>query len=528
MSNFKHSIVLFSGDDGLPLEFNIINTTEKELLKALIEHGGGLCTLSDDAVHLVSPGTRVFNVDFSKKFLSSKFVLDCAEKNYLMNMSDYEIKITALETSDISDDSGNIIKPSNNIKCVPVAGKNVNTIEIDTEDESPQNSKSKIVCSNVCSDDFVPSKLGMFSSTPSAPIQENSPKKVVEMDLITEEPSLEQVIEQYTSASEIANDTKREVTDMDIDIDIASSPNNLIEEYNSISKLGCVDKIQALTKEAHINNCNLGEGEISDRTPSDLQVQVQVDESESHIAKENVGEKDDHLGENEISDRTPSDLQVEGMQIDESESHISKKNCSRKNESLGEGKIPGSPDKQVEGGNCEHFLKEPRSDQQNTKILPDELEMVEKDVFQVNTPEKKCPEPEISVIAVSSSQPQDEIDDFDCMIFKKSQKAQVNEEDECLSQSYTVSSSADAQVSSKGDVSGEIFENNFPAESDCDKQESRLTERQLYIQKLEKEVEKVLQKPSPKSIQDKLILVKYVCCVKRLSPAEVIQSLPNI
>ena len=51
------------------------------------------------------------------------------------------------------------------------------------------------------------------------------------------------------------------------------------------------------------------------------------------------------------------------------------------------------------------------------------------------------------------------------------------------------------------------------------------SERQQYINNLEKEIEQILQKPSPKSIQDKITLVKYICTVKKLAPAIVLQTL---
>lgn len=107
MSEFTHSIVLFSGDDGLPLEFNVRNTNDKSRLKAMIEHGGGLCTKSDNAVHLISPGTKVLNADLGKKLVSSRYVYDCVNQNYLLQVDDYVFTVTEAQTSDISDeDSG--------------------------------------------------------------------------------------------------------------------------------------------------------------------------------------------------------------------------------------------------------------------------------------------------------------------------------------------------------------------------------------------------------------------------------------
>ncbi|CAL1271674.1 unnamed protein product [Larinioides sclopetarius] len=100
--------------------------------------------------------------------------------------------------------------------------------------------------------------------------------------------------------------------------------------------------------------------------------------------------------------------------------------------------------------------------------------------------------------------------------------------EEGLSQSYTVSSSADAQVGSKPN-SEEIFAGGSSAVPDSPMQNEKLAkECQTFLKELENEVENILKKPSPKSIQDKICLVKYLCCTMKLPPAKVLEILPSL
>lgn len=104
MTELSHS-VLFTGDDGLPILFNIQNTTEKESLRALIERNGGMCTLSDEAIILVSPGTKVLSVLANKNLVSSSYVFDCVKEYCMLDTDDYKIEIKEVEASDFSDSS---------------------------------------------------------------------------------------------------------------------------------------------------------------------------------------------------------------------------------------------------------------------------------------------------------------------------------------------------------------------------------------------------------------------------------------
>ena len=128
MTEFTHSEVLFAGDDGLPMQFNIQNTTEKESLKALIEHGGGICTLSDEAIILVSPGTKVLTFLANKNLISSRYVFDCVKEDYLMEMDDYRIVINEMEASDFSD--------SSNLPVNSLIFENKKQLPYDTNDNS--------------------------------------------------------------------------------------------------------------------------------------------------------------------------------------------------------------------------------------------------------------------------------------------------------------------------------------------------------------------------------------------------------
>ncbi|GFR18330.1 hypothetical protein TNCT_500081, partial [Trichonephila clavata] len=58
--------------------------------------------------------------------------------------------------------------------------------------------------------------------------------------------------------------------------------------------------------------------------------------------------------------------------------------------------------------------------------------------------------------------------------------------------------------------------------------EDKTNEHAAYIKNLEIDVQKILLKPSPKSIQDKICLVKYLCYVLKLSPAKVLELLPHL
>lgn len=105
MTEFSHSEVLFTGDDGMPIYYNIQNTTEKESLKALIEHGGGMCTLSYEAIILVSPGTKVLGILANKNLISSRYIFDCVKEDCILDTDEYRIEINEVEASDFSDSS---------------------------------------------------------------------------------------------------------------------------------------------------------------------------------------------------------------------------------------------------------------------------------------------------------------------------------------------------------------------------------------------------------------------------------------
>ncbi|XP_076319014.1 uncharacterized protein LOC143229982 [Tachypleus tridentatus] len=109
----KHSKVLFVKANGTPMQFYMRPSTEKEKLRPLIEHGGGVVTskLTSDAYKLVEPGSRVLTCD--ENTVRSKYIVDCVEKNTLLNIEDYVIKMETEEVSDISDTESNNMNNKN-------------------------------------------------------------------------------------------------------------------------------------------------------------------------------------------------------------------------------------------------------------------------------------------------------------------------------------------------------------------------------------------------------------------------------
>lgn len=108
-----HSEVLFAGDDGLPLQFNIQSTVEKNL-KVIIEHGGGICTLCDDAIYLISPGTKVVNVPSNKQLISTRYIFDSVKEDCLLDFEDYQVQIHEMNISDFSESSASNL-PENQV-----------------------------------------------------------------------------------------------------------------------------------------------------------------------------------------------------------------------------------------------------------------------------------------------------------------------------------------------------------------------------------------------------------------------------
>lgn len=146
MTELSHS-VLFTGDDGLPILFNIQNTTEKESLRALIERNGGLCSLSDEVIILVSPGTKVLSVLANKNLISSRYVFDCVKEYCMLDTDEYKVEIKEVEASDFSDSSNlqaNSITLENN-KNLPddIIDNSIDLIQ-PVKALSPRN----IICSN--------------------------------------------------------------------------------------------------------------------------------------------------------------------------------------------------------------------------------------------------------------------------------------------------------------------------------------------------------------------------------------------
>ncbi|XP_022258359.1 uncharacterized protein LOC111089702 [Limulus polyphemus] len=108
-----HSKVLFVKANGTPMQFYMRPSAEKEKLRPLIEHGGGVVTskLTSDAYKLVEPGSRVLTCD--ENTVRSKYIVDCVESNTLFNIEDYLIKTETEDVSDISDTEPNSMKNKN-------------------------------------------------------------------------------------------------------------------------------------------------------------------------------------------------------------------------------------------------------------------------------------------------------------------------------------------------------------------------------------------------------------------------------
>ncbi|GIX90443.1 hypothetical protein CDAR_74561 [Caerostris darwini] len=401
MTDFQHSIVLFCGEDGLPLEFNIRNTNNKVDLRALIEHGGGLCSQSDFAVHLISPGTKVLNADLGKKLVSTRYIFDCVKQNYLLDVNDYIFTVSEASTSDISDEDSVVVA---NDKCLK---QNKIDAEPKVKDMNTEESlhlsftnSDKIICYSQIQSN---SKQNLTSSNTSESFIEGT-LEVNSKSKLTSILPPEKTYCKHKPLTSTAQDTCAE-----------SIQNNFGDFSNDLSPIeGSQSLVSPLKTMDLMSNCDLG----------------------FNVKSQKVGHV--NLGEN------------------------------------------------------------------------------------MENPSPKC-------TVVSSSQPAvGDLDEFDNMLLNKVQQKPNADEEELLSESYKVSSSADAQVGSKHN-SEEIFEEGSSAIPDSPMQNCDvIAEDKTYIKNLEVEVQKILQKPSPKSIQDKACLVKYLCCVMKLPPAKVLELLPSL
>ncbi|XP_035230429.1 uncharacterized protein LOC118202370 [Stegodyphus dumicola] len=454
MSEFAHSIVLFSAEDGSPLEFNIRNVNEKLLLKAMIEHGGGMCSHNENAIHLISPGTKVLNVDLNKKLVSTKYVFDCVKLNYLLDVNDYIIKISEAETSDISDEDSAKLLPSH----LPV------NKEMPSEDcvVHPHVSigiadKGQIIADNNAQLDLPCCDVDTCTNNENAGLFPNA------QDVIRGGSSLE-------------------LTCCDLDV----SNHNLIRNNH-----------QALDVKSSVTT---------------------VDESANSKSAE-IFRSSSNDAQDEFSKAPVNCLQDPGNKsfvIDSSEDEI------RPTGPVYDGVNPlGTVIDSAALGSDNQLIY----NKESTENLKD-------NIYVVTVDQHVEQKQQVSPVAVSSSQPENGPDDFDKLLLSKAQNAKtVEEEEDAQSQSYTVSSSADAQVGSKPSSceinSAEVLGACSTVPDSAMPNAERLAERQLYMQNLEAEVERILRKPSPKSIQDKICLVKYICCLKRLPPDVVLQSLQN-
>ncbi|GFQ81914.1 BRCT domain-containing protein [Trichonephila clavata] len=408
MTDFQHSIVLFCGDDGLPLEFNIRNTNEKEVLRAIIEYGGGLCSKSENAVHLITPGTKVLNADLGKKLVSTKYIFDCVKENYLLNVNDYVFTIKEANTSDISDEDNEI----NHNKVLDNLDMNLNN--------EPQ------VVDMDIDETLLPSFPIITQMKFVSPNQSASKQNI----------SLQNLHSSNTSESFIESS-----------IDIHSKPN-----------------ISSVLPSANIISCEY----------------KQLTSTAKDACATNLENNFKGMSE-ELSPIKVSQSLVNPLK---SETWFTNKNDS----------------------------------------IRVNLETISNVDFHQHP---KNPSPVHTVVS-SSQLAAEGLDDFDNLLLSKVQKKPQLDDDECLSQSYTVSSSADAQVGSKPN-SEEIFAPGCSAIPDSPTlDEDKTNEHAAYIKNLEIDVQKILLKPSPKSIQDKICLVKYLCYVLKLSPAKVLELLPHL
>lgn len=405
MTDFQHSIVLFCGDDGLPLEFNIRNTNEKELLRAIIEHGGGLCTKSENAVHLISPGTKVLNADLGKTLVSTKYIFDCVKDNYLLNVNDYVFTIKEANTSDISDEDEQILnhEPLDNLE-----------------------------------------------------MKSNNEPQEVDMD----------IDETLLSSSPIINKTKFE------------------NQNQSVSKQN--------TSQQNLQSSNTSESFIE--SSIDIHSKPKIS---SVLSSENILSCEYKQLTSTAKDACTSNLESNFKDISDDLSPI------KVSQSL------------VNPLKSDTLFSNKKGDRVNLHTIS-------------NVDFHQYPE-NPSVHTVSSSQlVVEDLDDFDNLLLSKVQQKPQLDDDDCHSQSYTVSSSADAQLGSKPN-SEEIFAPGSSAIPDSPTQnKDKTNEYDAHIKMLEIDVQKTLLKPSPKSIQDKICLVKYLCYVLKLSPAKVLELLPHL
>ncbi|KAG8178480.1 hypothetical protein JTE90_024640 [Oedothorax gibbosus] len=526
---FTHSIVLFSGDDGLPLEFNVRNTNEKSLLKAMIEHGGGLCTQSDNAVHLISPGTKVLNADLGKKLVSSRYVFDCVDQNYLLEVNDYVFTISEEPTSDISDEDEEIRLFGNKS---PKQLKEKMTDLISNIDLSTTDDKE----SHIDSSATTPSKLS--STNQKSLTSSNQSESFVEGSQdITHNPRIAGgiVVQNYECIP--LTSTAKEPDSLDMPDNYEDMEQDLSPIQASASLVN--PPIRKIVPSQYEDKTSPKKVRFNQNILSPVRAPILSQGTKTLMAKVNK------IGGMNLSPKKASASQVSPKKSTIIPSQSEKQNSPkqlRKNIAGPSRALPVIQQKEIpineiaatESSNLDHveMSSDPSNEDVAFNVSPqkrsftfpryERIEDKEDEVVPNKLPVAASP---LHTAVSSSQQGVGDFDQFDNMLISKAQQ-QVPSDDE-LSQSYTVSSSADAQKPSSGEMFAAAPASQLPDSptNDRSQAEDELDEQRLYIKRLEAEVEQILLKPSPKSIQDKICLVKYICCVKKLPPRSVLQSL---
>ncbi|XP_015923095.2 uncharacterized protein [Parasteatoda tepidariorum] len=588
MSDFTHSVVLFTGDDGLSLEFNVRNTNEKSHLKALIEHGGGICTQNENSVHLISPGTKVLNADLGKKLVSSSYIYDCVKRNYLLNVNEYVFTISEAQTSDISDeDSGlfaqrqstckspkkniptmnvevspikqpnvsnettpsNLTLPSSNSAVAPICNSSESFVEGSQDNSTSYKITSHVYYGNVNnpanekiktkegllenSEEFNPSQSLVYPSNPKDLLRGNikntlnlsSPSKP--SDLINVSPLN---LCSPSKQADLINFSPLNLRSPSKPADLINiSPLNLCSPSKPVELMNATRSLnlQSSSKQSDllvdtVENTSILQSPARN-IPDVSALQPTSPRNSMKTQKERIFSSPKKLidispimradtkkvNKNNINQRL--ELPVRNPFQEKTDNVLMEEECGENSERDTEINIDMNIGISLPGNqllSSASPIKITDSCFESQKGVSNEAEMAHN-----------------ASAVVSSSQPEDGLDNFDNMLLNKALHKPQSEDEESLSQTCTVSSSADAQVSSKP-CSAEVnntTQDNLPDSPNFIS--SQVVNEEEYIRNLAVEVQEILEKPPPRTIQDKITLVKYVCCVRKLTPKTVLDSL---
>ncbi|XP_033111364.1 telomeric repeat-binding factor 2-interacting protein 1-like [Anneissia japonica] len=87
-SEFSHSEVLFTKENGAPLNFYMRPCEQRVELRRLIEYGGGAVTskIQPDTIRLY----LTTDICFSDECYDSRYIRDCIKQGCLLDLKDYK------------------------------------------------------------------------------------------------------------------------------------------------------------------------------------------------------------------------------------------------------------------------------------------------------------------------------------------------------------------------------------------------------------------------------------------------------